>query len=499
VLDGTGAPGVIADIAVDGEKIRRIGPALDQPAEKTLEARGLVAAPGFIDIHAHGGAGILERKEADSKACDGVTTEALGNCGSSPFPSNAYRSAAGFFDAVDAAGTGINRVFLVGLGSIRAFVIGPDAQTASADDIQGMQQELTRALEDGAFGFSTGLIYPPGCFATADELAEVAAAARPFHTLHSTHMRSEADHIEAAIDEAEQIARAAGARLQISHLKLAGARNWHKIDWLEARLNGLRSDGLDLACDRYTYIASNTDLGVILPNWAQEGTAAERMARLKDPATRRRIEQEILALHPEPEYWDKILLAWVPDGVDRSYNGKTLRQVGELRDQRPLDVVVDLLSQHEPKPSIVIFSMCEDNLLRILSWPFVGVGSDARARLQSEAGEGHKPHPRAYGTFARYLGKYVRDEGILPLEEAVRKITALPAARLGLTDRGVLRAGAFADITLFDPDQVADRATFDEPQRPSAGIPHVLINGRLAVENGEPTGALSGRMLRKQL
>ena len=497
VVDGTGAPPTNADIAIDGDLIAAVATGLDIDAEHVIDASGAVASPGFIDVHSHGGAGIIERPTADSKVHDGVTTEVLGNCGSSPFPSEKFRSAAEFFDAVDEAGTSINRAFLAGMGSIRSFVMGPGAVAASPDELGAMRGELARSIEEGAFGVSTGLIYPPGCFATREEMAEVIKTAGEADALYVTHMRDEGDEIEDAIGEAEFIARASGTRLHISHVKLSGKRNWHKIDWLEERLRGLIDGGVDLACDRYPYTASATDLGVLLPNWVHDGAAQQRMERLGDSDARSRIESEILGNHPEPEYWDTVLVSAVPEGEDAAYNGKTLAEVAAMRGERPAETIMNLLARRESVPAIVIFCMCEENLRRILSWPFVAAGSDARARIAAEKFGTDKPHPRAYGTFARFLGRYVREENVLSLEEAVRRITSLPAERLGLRDRGVIREGALADITILDPDTIADRATYHDPHQASAGILHVIVNGQPVIENGSHNGALPGRILRR--
>ena len=408
-----------------------------------------------------------------------------------------FPSADAFFGLVDEVGTSVNRAFLAGLGSIRASVMGLGGGAASPDQIGTMHDTLARCIEEGAFGVSTGLIYPPGCFTTREEMAEVVKAAGDAGALYATHMRDEGDVIDDAIDEAAFIARAGGARLHISHVKLSGKRNWHKIDWLEERLRGLIDGGLDLACDRYPYTASATDLGVLLPNWVHDGTAQQRMERLGDSDARGRIESEVLGNHPEPEYWDTVLISAMPEGGDAAYNGKTLAEVAAMRGERPVETVMNLLARRESMPAIVIFCMCEENLRRVLSWPFVAAGSDARARTASEKDGTDKPHPRAYGTFARLLGRYVREENVLSLEEAVRRITSLPAERLGLSDRGVIREGAAADITIFDPDAIADRATYHEPHQPSAGILHVIVNGRPVIENGSHNGALPGRVLRR--
>ncbi len=502
VIDGTGAPAFNADLAVDGDRIFRIAPAIEDCAEAVIDADGLVVAPGFIDIHAHGGTGILNAPTADSKVHDGVTTEVVGNCGSSAFPardgSKGYRSAADFFEAVERVGSSINRASLVGLGAIRAFVVGPEARPADAVELARMREEAARALDEGAFGVSSGLIYPPGCFATREEIAHVAGAAGECGALYATHMRSEGLEIEAAIEEAEFVARASGARLQISHVKLAWMQNWQKIEWLDNRLHGMLDAGLDLACDRYPYTAASTNIGAILPNWVYDGSDEQCKARLRDPDTRSRIAEEVLALHPEPEYWDRVTIATIPEGGDPAFNGKTLRQVAEMRGEQPIDAVMNLLIECREKPGAIFFSMIEENLRRILSWPFVAIGSDARARSLLIGSLNDKPHPRAYGTFSRVLGRYVREEKLLTLEEAVRRMTSLPAERLGLRDRGALREGACADIAVFDPTMVADRATFADPHQISAGIPHVIVNGVAVIRDGKHTGALPGRMLRRE-
>ncbi len=501
VIDGTGAPALSADIAIGGDRIRRIAPNLDLAAERTIDAAGYAAAPGFIDIHAHGGSAVIDGRTADSKVHDGVTTEVDGNCGYSPFPTRmedgGYRSAADFFEILSDAGMSINRAFLTGLGSVRSFVMGRSSRAASPREIELMQTEVIRSLDEGCFGVSAGLIYPPGCFASQEEIAAVAKPAGDRGALYATHMRSESGQIEEAIDESEFIARTSGARLQISHVKLSGKQNWHKIDWLDRRLHGMIASGIDLACDRYPYTASATDIGVILPNWVHDGPVEARMERLHDPGTRSRIEQEVFADHPEPEYWDSIVLSSVPVDEDPEYNGKTLREIAEIRGERPVDAVMNLLAQHREKPTAVFFSMFEEVLRRILSWPFVCIGSDARARVLQDRLSPEKPHPRAYGTFARFLGKYVREEKLMSLEEGVRRITSLPAQRLGLTDRGVLREGAFADITVFAPGAIADRATYEDPHQTSAGIPYVIVNGQAVIEKGVHNGLLPGRALRR--
>ncbi len=505
IIDGTGGPERSGDVWINGDRIVGIADSIEREADATIDASGAVIAPGFIDLHAHGGHRIPSIPTADSKVHDGVTTEVVGNCGSSTFPVRAedngnggYASASEFFDAVDNAGSSINHASLVGQGAIRRYVLGRTSVLAKPEDIRAMRRAVERCLEEGAFGVSTGLIYTPGCYASKEEIAEIIGVAAEADTLYSTHLRSEGNEIEKAIGEAEYVARETGVRLQISHVKLSGRRNWDKIDWLDDHLHRMIDDGIDLACDRYTYIASSTDIGTIVPSWVHDGSPEDRMERLRDPEVRARVEEDILNRHPEPDYWENIVISTVPEGEDVTYNGKSLQQIAEMRDERPVDTVMNLLAANRGKPSAVFFIMDEANLRRILTWPFVAVASDARIRIPRGDELKTRPHPRAYGTFARLLGRYVRDEGVLTLPEAVRRITSLPAERLGLADRGVLREGACADVTVFDPATVIDRATFAEPHQTSVGFRAVIVNGRPVIENDVHNGSLPGRMLRRQ-
>lgn len=499
VYDGSGAPPYKADVAVQGDKIADIAPSINAPAEKIIDAKGLALSPGFIDIHSHE-YGIFGNPSAASKIHDGVTTEVIGNCGFSPFPGTyegvTVNTAAEFFAAVDKAGSSINHACLAGLGAVRQAVMGGTARPANQAEIDAMKSLVEQSLDEGVFGVSTGLIYPPGCFATKEELAEVVSPAGKRGAIYATHMRSEGDRIEDAIDEAGFIAEKSGASLQISHLKLSGKRNWHKLEWLEKRLAELRRR-VSLGSDRYTYTASWTNIGAILPEWVFDGNDADRDKRLLDRATRKKIEDEVLALHPEPEYFDNIVVNHIPDVRSPHLIGKSIKEIAKIQKEKPIDCVINLIAKCNSMPSAFFHTMNDEQISEILSWDFVAIGSDAQARPLDDEADGELPHPRAFGTFSRFLAKYIREQKLMPLEQGVRRMTALPAERLGMNGRGAIKKNYFADILIFDPEKVADRATYQQPRKTSVGIMHVIVNGTPVIENATHNGKTPGKILRR--
>lgn len=515
LLDGTGAPGRRADLGVCGEDIAAIGALEGAQARRVLEAAGLAVAPGFIDIHAHGDLFPLLCPEAPARLLDGVTTEVLGNCGESPFPqtpamlaeraSGAERHGIAVDWATlddyaarhDAARCGINRASLVGHGNIRLAVLGEADRPATEPELAAMCREAEAALDAGAFGLSSGLYYTPGMWARPGELEALCRPVARRGALYASHIRNEGDEIEAAIEEFVDVARATGVRLQLSHVKVSGAANWAKADQVIARLQAIRAAGIDLACDRYPYIASSTSLGSQLPGWAREGGRAAMLERLREPGTRARILAALEADFPSQAAWDALRIADAASDAWRHAEGRSIRDLATEAGARPAELVLELLAASDGRTSIVHFTMCEENLRKWLRLPFVAIGSDSSSRsIEGPTARG-KPHPRSYGASARVLGRYVREERLLSLPEAVHKLTGLPASRLGLKRRGVLRPGAAADITAFDPAGITDRATFELPQQYSTGIRYVLVNGALAVEDGRLTGARNGRFLRR--
>jgi len=514
IIDGSGREPFRADLRIRGRKIDLIG---DIPPDggEVLDVTGLVVAPGFIDIHSHSDCFPLAAPRCESKLLDGVTTDVSGNCGSSPFPlrgefrSKLSRELAefgiavdwddieGYFDRIRSNGIAVNLAILAGHGAIRASVMGYEGRPPDAQEMAAMKRELRRALEAGAFGMSTGLIYPPGCYADSDEIAELCRVVKDFNGMYATHMRSEADKLEDAVLEALDVARRSGVRLQISHLKVAGRANWGKIQWLLDTLRAARDEGIDLACDRYPYTASSTGLDVILPDWACEGGVEAEIGRLKDPAERRRIITEIEPHSTQSGRWSNIVISYTPSEANRQWEGRSVADIARAQGKPPVEAALDLIVEERANVSVVIFSMCELNLRAILGLPFVAVGSDAAVRCARGALGAGKPHPRAYGTFARVLGRYAREEELFPLTEAIRKMTSLPAARLGLEQRGLLKKDWYADIVVFDPERVKDNATYADPHRYSSGIRFVFVNGVMAAENGKATGRLAGEVLRR--
>lgn len=513
LLDGTGSPGKKADLAIKGAEIAFIGrldPSTDSPS---IDASDLVVAPGFIDIHSHSDFLCLVCPESQSKVMDGVTTEICGNCGSSPFPlskktqerkQEGYRKyglevdwqdAEGFFRRVESEPGSINRGFLVGHGSIRDFVMGYEARTPSTAELKEMCREVHKAIEAGAMGLSSGLIYPPGSFATTQELIGLCKEVSRLGGIYTSHIRSEGEGLLEAVEEALEVARRTGVSLEISHIKTAGSKNWQKLGALKELLDSAIAQGLEVSSDRYPYIAAATDLNVILPSWVQEGGIERELERLTHPATRQRIVEEVLKGRETQADWDSIVISAF-HSPRKDLEGKSLAEIARLKGKSAADTALDLLVEEEGRVWVLLFSMCEENLEEILRWGFVSIGSDSSLRAREGPLNEGKPHPRCYGTFSRVLGRYSRERKILSLEEAVHRMTGLPARKIGLDRRGLLKEGNYADITLFDPVRVSDRATFEEPHEYSLGIEYVIVNGQITVERGRHTGARKGVVLR---
>jgi N-acyl-D-amino-acid deacylase len=507
-----------ADLAVSAGRILRIEPYLN-PGANDLDAGGLVVSPGFIDIHCHSEFSAFIYPRAESKVLAGVTTDVSGNCGASPFPLVGefrdrrqaewrhyglvldWESASEFFERAEASLCAVNRAFLAGHGALRAAVAGYDDRPTDGRDRRRMRRLLDEALQAGAFGLSSGLIYPPGCYADVEELADLARGVAAAGGYYTSHIRSEGDGLLEAIDEFLEVCRRAGVRGQLSHLKASGVVNWPKTAEAIRRIRAAREQGVAVTADRYPYLASMTDLdSLLLPNWAVEGGRQEELARLTDPTTRRRLAEEIRDRHPEADYFERILIASVsPEGPQEAV-GKTLRQLADAAGRDPLDVAFDLIIAHNTHSSATYFSMSEENLRDILAEPYVAIGSDASLRNLPANGEAKAiglAHPRAYGTPARFLGTYVREQKLMDWPEGIRRLTSLPADVVGLMNRGRLVEGAWADLVIFDRETIADRATYDRPAVAPAGIRHVFVNGERVVADGRHTGVLPGRVLRR--
>jgi N-acyl-D-amino-acid deacylase len=516
VLDGTGAPPREETLLLRGGRIERLLPAAAEPPRGAaiLDAAGCVVAPGFIDLHAHGDLEPLAVPEATSKICNGVTTEVCGNCGSTPFPLNArvpgylrekaaafdvridWHSAAEYFARLEAVPAAMHRLFLVGHGRLRGTVLGTQDRPATGEERERLAALLTEALTAGAWGLSSGLSYPPGCYADAAELTELCRVVAGHGGLYATHLRDESGGLLAAVEEALAIAAASGVRLHLSHLKISGEPNWPAVNRLGERLQAALAAGTDLSADWYPYEAWNANLDSLLPQWAYEGGTARLLSRLRDPAMRHRLADHILALSRQGISWEKVMVAGVTLPEHRRFQGRSLAAVAAELGLSPEDALYNLILAEGGRAEGFVDSMSEAVQAVILSWPFVAIGSDATARAFSGPSAAGFPHPRTYGTASRFLRR-VREEDLLPLPEAVRRLTGLPAARLGLRQRGLLRPGFAADVTVFDPDAIADTATYKEPVSRPRGVRHVLVDGQPVLRDGRPTGARPGRLLRR--
>jgi N-acyl-D-amino-acid deacylase len=514
VVDGTGASARRADVAIAGERIEAVEVLPRAEAARVIDATGHVVAPGFVDMHSHADFVLPGLPTADSKVHQGFTLEVVGNCGASPAPLTPDRrqdvidtsaltvpplrwdwgTFRSYLDAVGRGGLSINVVPLVGHGTLRLLAMGPGDARPSADQLRAMQAETRRAMDEGAFGLSTGLIYAPGVFADTAEIVELARAAGERGGFYASHIRGEGDTLLDAIAEAIEVGRRARVPVEISHLKAAGRTNWPKMGPAIELIEAARAGGLDVTADMYPYPAGSTGLSSLLPTWAHVGGKEPLLARLADPAERARIRAALdgpgLA---RDAGWDGIAIAGCP--ARPGYEGRTIAAIaGELR-LEPAEAVVEILRQSRADADMILFMMSEDNVERGLARPWVMIGSDGEGRAAEGPYGAGKPHPRNYGTCPRFLGHYARDRRIVSLEEAVRKLTSLPAAKLGLRDRGRLAAGLVADVVVFDPAAVADTATFADPHRYPRGIPWVLVSGRAVVAAGEHTRARPGRVL----
>jgi N-acyl-D-amino-acid deacylase len=513
VVDGSAGPPVALNVGIRDARIVYVGSQAAE-ARQIIDARGLTVSPGFIDTHTHSEFTLLADGRAEGRVCQGVTTEINGNCGLSAAPllgearehreeslrelgiQERWSSFSEYFALLEARGISINCATLCGHGNLRASVIGYRDRTADAEERSRMKVLLNQALSEGARGLSTGLIYPPGVFSRTDELVELARVLprQDARGLYASHMRSEGDGLLDAIDEVLTIAREGSVRAHISHLKTAGEKNWHRIDRAIGMIQEARHKGMGLTCDRYPYIASSSDLDSLLPAWLFDGGTDEELRRLKDPSQRRRIAAEIG--HRDERHWQGVVVSSVTRPENKWMEGKSLAMIAAELMRPAVDALLDILIAERSRAGAIFFTMNEDNLRRILSLPFTMIGSDSSVRSSSGVTMTGKPHPRGFGTFPRFLGKYVREEGLVTLPEAVRKMTALPAATFGLHDRGLIKEGFFADLTVFDSGRVSDRATFEDPFLAPVGITHVFVNGAMTVRDGSYLGTRKGTVLR---
>ena len=516
VINGTGGPWFKADIGIKDGQIAVIGDLTEAEAGKTIDASGLVVSPGFIDAHSHSDSALLANAKAESKIRQGVTTEVIGQCGSSAAPlSEKERAKADDFlsdwgvectwltmgeyiEALETQGVSLNVVPLVGHGTVRRVAVGLDNRRPTADEMDQMKILIEEGMEAGAFGLSTGLIYVPGTYSETEEIIELAGVAAKHGGVYLTHMRNEGGRLIESIEEAIRIGREAGLPVQISHHKTVGKENWGKVHNSLALMEAVRADeGLQITCDQYPYTATSTSLGSILPSWALEGGWEKVKERFADIETREEIRSAIQADLARYGGWDKVLISRVRNDELEQYVGLNMNEAAETLGMPPATAALHILEEDQMNTGMVRFGMCEEDVRHVMRHPLVMVGTDGSAIAPyGPLGKG-KPHPRSYGTFPRVLGKYVREEGVLRLEEAVRKMTSLPAQSLGIKGRGLLVEGFRADITVFNPDTIIDRATFVDPHQYPEGIEYVIVNGEIVIDQEEHTGALPGLVLKR--
>jgi N-acyl-D-amino-acid deacylase len=510
VIDGTGRRRFPADVAVDGNRIAAIGESLD--GRQTIDCAGLIVAPGFIDTHSHSDLRVLAEPQLPMKVRQGITLEVFGQDGISVAPirpadrSQVARQLAGllgdlgrewdwesvedYLAAVERACPALDCAYLVPHGAVRLQAMGMEDRRAKPAEIASMQDSIRQAMRQGALGFSTGLIYPPCCYADTAELIDLCRVVVDFDRIFVAHMRSESDNLEEAIAEMIEIGRRSGARVHISHFKAAGRENWPKIDRVLDSVREARNQGIRLTADQYPYVAGSTMLGAILPPWAHAGGVDETLARLRSPGERTRLRAEILGRDPEPSNWDNfwpwsggegIVISDIPSGRHPEYIGKNVAQAASLRaradgvsQETAVEFVLDLLDEERMGVGIISFSQSEDVVQKIMREPYVNVCTDGLL--------GGRPHPRAYGTYPRILGRYVRERGLLSLEEAVHKMTDLAARAFQLEGYGRIAVDARANLVVFDEELVSDRATFDEPRQYPSGIEYVIVEGVATIQ-----------------
>lgn len=497
VFDGTGAPGRALDVAVRGSRIAALGAALRGRAREEIDAKGLALAPGFIDIHSHGDGTLFNDPSAESVIRQGVTTIVVGQDGGSRIPDVSLRTSfAPLFARLEALPVAVNVATMVGLGTVRRRVVGEDNRPATPAELGKMTAMVRAALDSGACGASTGLEYSPGAFASREELIALCRPLARRRLPYATHMRNEDNTLLEAIDEAIAIARGAGCPLQLSHLKTGGAPNWGKIDAVFERIAAARRGRMDVTFDRYPYIAWSTGLTNLFPVWALDGGDEPFLKRLTDPATADSIKTEALKNVALVGGWDHVLLSNVAAPADSDAVGKRLDAWAGMRGLDPYAAAVTLLQNSRTNVSTVVFAMSEDNLERFLAHPQSMVCSDGGAYAVSGPARGGHPHPRGLGTFPRVLGRYVRERKTLSLESAVHKMTGMPAKRLRLAGRGSVAVGAAADLVVFDPATIIDKATFEDPFQYPEGVSTVMVNGKIALRDGARLGTGAGKGLR---
>jgi N-acyl-D-amino-acid deacylase len=512
IIDGTGNPWYKADIGINGDTIKRIGN-LDIEAKSIIQAEGLTITPGFIDTHSHSDLMLIAEPEAKQKIMQGVTTEIVGQDGLGEAPIRedlvhewrkylsglngdpdidwSWRSFGDYLNVLEMAKPSINVFSLVGHGNIRFLVMGMENRQPDTSELEEMKKLLEDSMREGAFGFSTGLIYPPCVYADTEELVELCKVTKRYNGVFVVHMRNEGDKLLESIEEVAAVGRRSNIPVHISHFKAQGRRNWDKMKEAIEKIQEARRDGLDITVDQYPYIAGSTFLSSLLPVWVHEGGTKKMLSRLKDLKFREKIADEMSKSGRGRDWgWNNVLVTSVKTRANKKFEGMWLHEVAGIRGQEPVETILDIVLEEDNAATMAGFSMSEVNVKMVMRTPFQMVCTDGIIM--------GRPHPRVYGSFPRVLGKYVREEKVLRLEEAVRKMTSLPAQRFGLLRRGVIRPGMYADIAVINPGIVKDSSTFKNPIRYPEGIIYVIVNGCLTVDKGKHTGNKAGVVIRNK-
>jgi len=520
VYDGTGTPGRIADIGIRGDRIAAIGDLKNAAGKTVLEAKGLAVAPGFINMLSWSTDSLIADGRSQGEIRQGVTLEVMGE-GNSMGPLTdemkrraveqqgdirydiAWTTLAEYLAYLEKKGISPNVASYIGAATIREHVVGLDDRPATPAELEKMRALVRQEMQAGALGIGSSLIYAPGTYASTEELIELSKAAAPYGGRYISHLRSEGDRFLEAVDELIRIAREARVPAEIYHLKAAGASNWPKMEKAIAKIEAARKEGLRITADMYTYTAGSTGFDACIPPSSRAGGYDELFKRIADPVTRARMIAEMRA---PAQGWENLcqaagtphglLLVEFKNDALKPLTGKRLDEVMKIRGTDAENTILDLIAEDRTRVGVVFFLMSEDNVRKQVQLPWVSLGSDASSMAPEGVFLKSSTHPRAYGNFARFLGRYVRDEKLVPLPEAIRRMTSLPAANLGLADRGTLKVGAFADVVAFDPATIADKATFEQPHQYAVGMRHVLVNGVPVLRDGEHTGATPGRALK---
>jgi len=504
VYDGSGSPPVVADVGINEDTVAFIGDLSSAIGKKEIDASGLVVAPGFINMLSWAGEELLKDGRSMSNIKQGVTLEVFGE-GWSPGPrkrknssDSSWATLGEFFERLERKGTSTNFASFVGATSVRTHELDQENRKPTSEELERMKQLVHQAMREGAMGLGSSLIYPPAAFADTDELVELCKVASSYGGMYATHMRSEGDFMLEALNETFAISSRANIRTEIYHLKINQSWNWNKIDTVLFKIDSARIAGLEITANMYPYIASASVLTTRLPHWVQEGGGNAMRKRLRNKVIRNKVLKEMaLGIPSKNSSPDKVkVLGFGNDELDSLYKGKFLSEIAALHGKSADETVIDLIIKNRGPISAIFFLISESNMERMLSQSYVSLGSDGSSQAIDSLTQSMGTHPRVYGTFARYLGEYVREKKRMTLEEAIRRITSMPAENLRIENRGMIKEGFYADLVLFDPEKIIDRATFDEPHQYAEGLHHVFVNGIQVLKDGEHTGAMPGRCVR---